>query len=509
MIAAKEITYTHPPGVQGTSAAGRPALTTPQGGKIIVDRPTLSLWRAAAGNSLPAVLGWAAAHGQDSLEAACMLACLCRAGLLCSEALPPAPQAAALESSPPPEAALVSVVIVSYNSRAWLPGCLDTLYAQTYPALEVIVVDNGSSDDSVAWLLASQSGVRVLPRPQGGSLAAALNDGIRGARGALLLLLNPDVELEPDAVAQMVRLARSGERCAAVAAKLRFLWAPAFLNGMGNLVGAFSYGSDIALGHLDLGQFDHWDSLPSACFAAALIPREALDAVGPVDEGFPMYYEDTEWCYRARLLGWQVRAAPTAVVYHAFSGRTPTGEQRGLAETKLRRVVYGRQRFIARLLGSDWLARFRRRYSFEDLLGRLRAAARRHPQLTQAYRLAQADYRAAQPALQSERATLQARRLCSDAQLFSLQRNAPPALIWNGLPLLTRDVILQHYAPWLLGPDLERFPEVQAVLQTEGQDPRHMKRSAFRRALDIRRDEGMAALVHRLARAIQWRLMRP
>jgi hypothetical protein len=199
-----------------------------------------------------------------------------------------------------------------------------------------------------------------------------------------------------------------------------------------------------------------------------------------------------------------VRAAPDALVYHAFSGRTPTGDESGLAATKLRRVVYGRLRFITRLLGDAWLRRFQRRYRLEDLAGRLLAATRRRPQLTHAYRQAWQDYRDHLPALRDERAALQVRRACSDTQLFEPQRAIPPALIWRGLPLLTRDIILQHYAPWLTGPGRERFPEIDAALKA----PRS-RRSHLWRAIEISRDEGPAALLHRIGRAIQWRLMQP
>lgn len=502
--------YTIPDGVQAARAGGRPALTTPEGGKIVVDWPMLALWQAATGKNAGDILEWATAHGWNRLEAACSLACLRQAGLL-HQPEPATAQPNTAEPAQPPvdDAELVSAVIVSYNSRSWLPGCLATLRAQTYRPVEIIVVDNGSADESADWLAANHPEVRLLRRPEGGSLAAALNAGVRLARGSYLLLLNPDVELEADATAQMVHVAGGNERCAAVAAKLRFLWAPAFLNGLGNFVGAFSYGADSALGHLDLGQFDDWQQLPSACFAAALIPAAAFEAVGPIDEGFPMYYEDTEWCYRARLLGWQVRAAPLARVYHAFSGRTPSGEESGLAAAKLRRVVYGRLRFITRLLSKAWLERFRRRYRLEDLVGWLLAAARRDPRRAQAYRLAWQDYRHSLSSLLNERAGLQARRACPDAQLFARQRAAPLALIWRGLPLLTRDVILQHYAPWLTGPGRERFPEIDWALQSAAGKARLPRRSHLQRALAIGRAEGLAALLHRVGRAIQWRWMQP
>jgi GT2 family glycosyltransferase len=95
------------------------------------------------------------------------------------------------------------------------------------------------------------------------------------------------------------------------------------------------------------------------------INRAAWDAVGPVDEGFPMYYEDSEWCYRARLLGYKILPAPQAVIYHAFGGKVPSGDVDTLSPTKLRNVVYGRYRFVIKLNG-ETLFRFLRNYWVED-----------------------------------------------------------------------------------------------------------------------------------------------
>ena len=81
-----------------------------------------------------------------------------------------------------------------------------------------------------------------------------------------------------------------------------------------------------------------------------------------------MYYEDVEWCYRARLLGFRMLAAPKAVVFHAFGGSMgPTGHSEGLTPRKLSNVVYGRQHFALKLL-KKYLARFLRNYIIEDVL---------------------------------------------------------------------------------------------------------------------------------------------
>jgi GT2 family glycosyltransferase len=382
-------------------------------------------------------------------------------------------------------------VIVSYNSRAWLPGCLASLRAQSLLPLEIIVVDNGSNDGSADWLAEHHPDVILRRLEKACALAGAINWGVEAARGEYILLLNPDVILDPDAIFRLVETAQGEARCAAVAAKLRLLWAPAFLNGLGNLVGALSWGTDNALGRLDLGQFDHWTELPSACFAAALLPAKALGEIGLLDDGFPMYYEDSEWCYRARLFGYSVRLAPQAVIYHAFSSRPPGQGESSLGEVKLQRVVYGRLRFITRLLGPGYLFRFLTGYLFEDLFNGLLNFVRGRWGHVRAYGKAWKEFFGSLGEIRSARKILQQRRNLADQELFGLQRQIPAPLIRHGLPLLTWDVVCHEYAPWL-----------QAHRMSES-------KMSLGRALSIWQVEGLDALAHRIGRRVIWKWMRP
>lgn len=492
--------YSHPAGVTPHTVGGCPALSTSQGGKVLVGRLLLKLWRAADGKSFSELSTWSAKNGWPAVETSCALACMAQARLLERVGLVPERRGSLLV--PDTDGRHVSAVIIGYNSREWLPGCFDSLSVQTYPLHETIVVDNGSSDGTADWLEADNPAVRLVRLPPGGSFAGAVNAGIAAAEGDDYLIINPDVVLEASALAWMLKAAGEDPRCAAVAAKLRFMWAPAFLNGLGNFVGAAGYGTDSALGHLDLGQFDHWDELPSACFAAALVDGAAVRKVGPLDTGFPMYYEDSEWCYRARLLGYHIRAAPQAVVYHAFGGRVPSGSDSGLSPLKLQRVTYGRLRFASRLLSDDGKKRFLRRYRFEDGLRSILPAIGCKSELRRAYQLAEEDYHTALPEILRSRADLQARRLIDDDALFAPQRQTPPPLMRAGLPLLTMDVIRTHYAGWLLGAARDRFPEM-ATLPTQACLP---NRAALPRAVHIARDEGAAALLHCLAKGLLWRM---
>ncbi len=459
------ISYFYPIGVEAQEVGGRPVLTTSQGGKIVVDASVLQVWQFARTQTLSEIIETCSSIGYSESVVRCALACLTEAGLLERRT---GKMQAPLQSPSSTAGSLVSIVIVGYNSREWLEECLPSLIAQTYQSLEIILVDNGSQDGTLAWLKTHYPQIQTAYIDHPLSLAAAINRGVELASGEYFLILNPDVRLEVDAVAQMMKAFQIDHQIAAVAAKLKFWWAPSFLNGLGNRVGPFSWGTDNALGHLDLGQFDDLQELPSACFAATLISRQIWEAVGPVDVGFPMYYEDLEWCYRARLFGYKIWAAPQAIVHHAFGGRIPTGKDVGLTPSKLRNVAYGRYRFAYKIL-DDYLLRFMRNYWFEDIAHLMRMLVSLKWSSARAYLQAWKDVIKQRNSFRIIRQNVQAKRvLQSDADLFSLQMDLLMPHIWRGMPELTWDLIENYYLPIVKAGRVRKMPE----FEIENQRPR-------------------------------------
>ncbi len=453
------ITYCKPAQVEHHVIDGRPVLSTPQGGKIAIDPTLLSLWEYAPGHTLEEIIaGFQDEYAsQQTVRAA--LACLCQAGLLMREGDISLLQTSSEPVSGPP----VSAILVGYNSREWLAECLPSLLAQTYSPIEMIVVDNGSQDETLPWLEASYPQIKSIRLDPAVPLSSAINQGAALAHPeSRLLILNPDIRLEPDAVAFMVAAADRDPACAAVGAKLRFSWAPAFLNGLGNQVGPFSWGTDNAIGHLDLGQFDHWEELPSACFAATLINRAAWQAVGPVDESYPMYYEDVDWCYRARLRGYKILPAPKAIIYHAFGAKVPGGKADTLSPSKLRNVVYGRYRFAIKVTGA-YLSRFISIYWAEDWTNLGRHLFKLDWRMVGGYLQGWLAVLGGLTELRKTRKALQAQRKLADPELFAVQRNIPMPLIWHSLPELTWDHIIHHYSPLIISGRTQAMPEFQSA----------------------------------------------
>ncbi len=459
------IRYAHPSQVQLSYLHNRPILSTDHKGYVALDAPLLAVWQYANGSSLEEISSGFHSDFSTPKFIRTALACLAEAGLLErtfdsdeneSQALP----RTELQPLPVHPQSTVSVVIVNYNSLEFLKACIHSLLAQTYSKIQIIVVDNGSFDGALDWLATSYPDVQRLQINRPASLSHGINAGVALASPAnYLLILNPDVTLEPDAIAQMLLVASCDPFCAAVAPKLCFSWAPPFLNGLGNHVSNTSWGTDNAIGHLDLGQFNAYHELPSACFAAALITPKAWDAVGPMDEGFPMYYEDVEWCYRARLKGFKVLAAPKAVIFHAFGGSLGSmGHAEGIPPEKLANVVYGRQRFAIKLL-DRYLMRFSRNFIAEDWRNFIRYFITRDFAHAKSYLRATSALLKTLPSILAERRRLQAGRVIADEALFKIQRDIPKPLVWNLLPELTWDLITDLYYPLIAAKKTRLLPE--------------------------------------------------
>jgi GT2 family glycosyltransferase len=212
--------------------------------------------------------------------------------------------------------AAVSVVIPNWNGRRWLPGCLGSLAAQELAPSEVIVVDNGSDDASLAYLQAEHPGVRVLALGANTGFAHAANQGIAAARGELVALVNTDVELEPDWLARLVDGLCDDPRAASVACKMVGLADGRVLYDAGDILRRD--GACVQRGRFerDDGRFDTPGDVFGACAGAALYRRDAVVDAGGFDERYFAYLEDVDLALALRRRGWRCRYVP-AIARHA------------------------------------------------------------------------------------------------------------------------------------------------------------------------------------------------
>lgn len=210
-----------------------------------------------------------------------------------------------------------SIIIVNWNGRHWLEQCLPALNAQTFRDYEVIVVDNGSTDGSAAWLAQAWPAVRVMALPENVGFAAGNNVGIRAAGGRYVITLNNDTRVAPHWLAALVQAAEA-PGVGMVASKMVQWQHPEKLDSAGIEVDwagvAWNRGwgepAETATAPADIF---------GPCAGAALYRRDMLDGIGLFDESFFIFYEDADLAWRAQRAGWRCRYAPDALVHHWHS----------------------------------------------------------------------------------------------------------------------------------------------------------------------------------------------
>ncbi|GAB4242395.1 MAG: hypothetical protein Kow00109_18090 [Acidobacteriota bacterium] len=213
----------------------------------------------------------------------------------------------------------VSVIVVNRNGARWLAECLESLQRQRGVRFEVIVVDNGSHDESVEVVRRyppERFRLERLVRNEG--FAAACNHGIRLARGAWVALLNNDAVAAEDWLAEMLACATRHPGAGMVACKI-LQSATGRIDKAGHLIYWDGQNRGRGTGMADGPAFSREGEalFPDGC--AALYRRELLAETGGLDEDFFAYADDADLGLRARWLGWSCVYCPTAVVYHRHS----------------------------------------------------------------------------------------------------------------------------------------------------------------------------------------------
>jgi GT2 family glycosyltransferase len=214
----------------------------------------------------------------------------------------------------------VAVVIPNYNGERWLPGVLESVAAQTLAPVEVLVVDDGSSDGSLALLAERFREVRVLALGANGGFARAANAGIGAVESEAVALVNTDVVLAPDWLARAVAALEGAPAAASVATKLVDIEDPSLLYDAGDVLRRDGVAEQRGRFERDDGGYDEPGEVFSACAAAALYRRSAVLTAGGFEERFGTYLEDVDLGLRLRLAGWTCRWEPRALARHAGEG---------------------------------------------------------------------------------------------------------------------------------------------------------------------------------------------
>ncbi|MDR3089169.1 MAG: glycosyltransferase family 2 protein [Desulfobulbaceae bacterium] len=213
----------------------------------------------------------------------------------------------------------ITVIIPNWNGRALLPCCLTSLARQSARDFAVLVVDNGSTDDSAAFVRAHFPWTRLLCLPENRGFSAAVNAGIKACASPWLFLLNNDVEVEEHCLERLIAATHSYPDADFFALKMVNFHARSVLDGAGDA--AFRAGVGYRLGTMeqDRGQYDQDRPVFGACAGAALYRRALFQQIGLFDEDFFAYLEDVDLNFRAGRAGRRCRYLAQAVVYHIGS----------------------------------------------------------------------------------------------------------------------------------------------------------------------------------------------
>ena len=214
----------------------------------------------------------------------------------------------------------VSVVIVNWNHMPFLKTCLDSIYMQVYKPINIIVIDNASTDGSPEWIRTNYPEILLKCFKTNRGFSAAFNEGIRATDAPFILSLNPDAVMQTNCLDLMVRAMLEEPEVGIVSPKLLRFDNNKFLDSTGLFINRNRCPYDRGQGEIDRGQYDQNRQVFGACGASALYRRAMLEDLAYCneyfDEDFFAYYEDADLAWRANLCGWQAVFEPRAVGSH-------------------------------------------------------------------------------------------------------------------------------------------------------------------------------------------------
>jgi hypothetical protein len=243
----------------------------------------------------------------------------------------------------------IAVIVLTWNGRDLTLDCLRSLASITTPGVRTLVVDNASTDGTVEAIFARHGDrVTILQNAANLGFAAGNNAGIHRALedgAAYILLLNNDTLVAPDFLAELLRPMQGDPTVGITAPKIFYaeprdqIW---FAGGEISLWRGTA--RHIGIRETDRGQHDRPREIDYATGCALFARREVFERVGDLDPAYRAYFEDADFCLRARAAGFRIRYVPTAKVWHRISAST--GGQ--LSRRKISRKLASARRFFAR-----------------------------------------------------------------------------------------------------------------------------------------------------------------
>lgn len=219
----------------------------------------------------------------------------------------------------------VTVCVLNWNCGPFLEACLEAIQAQTYPNKRIVLIDNGSTDGSVDFVRERFPDVTIKETGRNLGYGAGNNVALRELTSDIAFLLNPDVVLSADCLAQLVDVMATDPRIGIAGCKLWYPGGEMIQHAGGFIAAPQAFPGHFGIRELDRGQYDTLRDVDYVIGAAFAIRRETLAKVGLFDEGIFLYFEDVDLCYRARRAGYRVTYVPAATAIHVESATTQPG----------------------------------------------------------------------------------------------------------------------------------------------------------------------------------------
>lgn len=219
----------------------------------------------------------------------------------------------------------ISIITINYNGLANTCALIETIPFNDYP-LEVIVVDNASSEDEATLIEQRYPQVKVIRSKKNLGFAGGNNLGIKAALGKYLFFINNDTFFRPQDsnLQHLIDRLESDTKIGMVCPKIRFAWGtcPIQFAGYTPLSRITLRNNAIGFGEEDLGQYDNAHSTPYAHGAAMMVKRETVEQAGMMPECYFLYYEELDWSMMIRRAGYDIWYEPTCTIYHKESQST-------------------------------------------------------------------------------------------------------------------------------------------------------------------------------------------
>ena len=257
---------------------------------------------------------------------------------------------------------LVSIVIVNWNGERYIDECITSLLNQTYSNFEIILVDNASTDDSVEFVKEKFPMVQIIQNESNLGFAKAVNIGIGKARGGLIALFNQDAIADKEWLTRLVDEINKSNTTAAVAGKV-YYWGDKY--GKNAVFCTWSKVDPYTACPYNFNGDEPRAKVDYLTGCAMLVKREVINSIGLLDEGYFLYFDETDWCARMIRAGYDLAYVPEAIAWHVVSGSSG-------AETHLYYMTRSRIRFALKNFDLLYLPSFLLFYILESILVFLR-----------------------------------------------------------------------------------------------------------------------------------------